>query len=427
MDKQSIDKLFEQLSFEEIESIKDNLGDEIDKKTNQLKTIVKEKYCDIVEASDAIQSMKLNLTKTEESIWKLDEAISSFYKQFQTKQSDQQDSECDEKPKDRLGNGLSCGLAGILMYDNFHEIWDKFDEGDIKGSSMKLLECENIVKRNGHRIFDIDDDEDLLEYQITLYKAKQMIKNHISCSIQEAKPDQISIFGSSALSDREFFQLCLESAIQLLSSELAEQLSDTSPKSRIRRYQEQSYFNRQTNIIDDNMDLSVISSQFNSTHITIPKLISPELSNFLYQACKSVNTIAGYHLDRDSIGISLEMTLREACKAYENVHSNDDKNREKTTSSTTTTTTSAASSSLSLNRYLQFYYDILYLKSLLGHSKNINIIEKMAPEISRLASKFEKLLDPVELIMISESLHDNVVKLRKSTARLYALLTNNSK
>lgn len=394
-----ISTLFEQHSFEEIESIKDNLAEEIKKKTNQLKTIVREKYKDIVEASDAIQSMKVNLKNVEQSIWSLNDSIDVFYSNINSKDLETKFVKITSEPGDLESDRHHHDVA--QLYDKYHEIWTNFESGNLMESLKAFEDCDTMVEERQEKY-----PEEALELKNSLARSKQMIQNYICCLIQEAPPDKIGIVGRAAITDRNLFELSLRSIMEFLSKQLDDRLSDNSPESQIRRFQKHSYFNRQLNKLDDDsIDCSGVPVS-SSTHIAIPKFISPELSDFLYQSCMCINTIAGYNLDRVSIGISLELILREAFKAYEKLA-----NQNEVTSYG--------------NRHMQFYYDVLYLRMLLSHSKNIQVIEKLDTDIDQLATKFERLLDPIEFFMISESIHDNVVKSHQSTVRLYALLINN--
>lgn len=408
----SIETLFKEHSLEEIESVKENLAVEIGKRTDQLKSIVKEKYRDIVETSDAIQSMKVSLKDIEQSLWSLDKSITEFYtrikepeielstqpKLFQeaniTKPSD---PILESKDKNQDANEST--ILGKLV-DNLSEIWNYFDSGNLKHSVRLLNESLRIVDNKKDRFSDKDRKE-LNSIKESLTRFEDMIKNNILHKIQIAAPDQIGIIAES--DDEDLYELSLKCSIEFLVNNFRRDITDISYYAQIRRYQQCSYFDSQTNEIISKSSAEIKS---NSSYVQIPKYTSPELNTFLYKVCRVINTIAGFNLNRSSIVDSLNKTIECALKVYEDL----------------IPMVSDLKSESKRKRALQLYFDLLYLRILLNQSKNTDLIESLDPKITELALQYELMLDSIELYMISSALHTNVMNLSQSTIRLHGLL-----
>lgn len=405
----SIDSLFKEHSFEEIESVRDNIASEIEKRTELLKSIVKEKYRDIVETSDAIQSMKLNLKEVEQSLWSLDKTIANFYtrvkepqvvasKSQNLNQAQEQGQPNDESKVDTASKNGDQAIKKLLEYSS--AIWEHFDSGNLREGVKLLNESMHLLEEN--RNDPLLNKVALNNLEITFNRAREIIKNNLWHKIQVAAPDQLGIIAGSDQED--LYQLSLVSSVEFLVEDLRSSLSDTSYHAQIRRHQPFSYFNSQTNKIEEDIKSTEGSTTTSYTHL--PKNISPELDTFLYKICKIVNTIAGFNLNRSSIVESLRITIDNAMKVYRDI----------------IPMVSLLKADTKRKRALQLYFDLLYLRILLNTSKNIDLIEKLDPQITELASKYELLLDSIELYTISAALHTNVMKLSQSTIRVYGLL-----
>lgn len=403
--------LFKEHSFEEIESVRDNLATEIDKRTELLKSIVKEKYHDVVETSDAIHSMKLNLNKVEQSIHALDKNISSFYarireptvqkNQFQHVQSGTStDPNINRNIKTSQEPECPSDIIDKLVQSN-SDMWDHFDAGNLKMSvkahkrSLKFLEDA----RNDTSLTDKASVLDSIE--TNLNRAREMMKNYLWYRIKSAEPNQIGVIAGGDESD--LFRLGLCSSVDFLVEKFLKDITDMSYQAQIRRYQPSSYFNTQTSQIDPEVnDLKPPSTGY----VQIPKSVSTELSTFLYEVCRVINTIAGFSLNRYSITESLRITIEQIMKVYSDLAGLVDELKSET----------------KRRRALQLYFDMTYIRVLLNTSKHMQLVEDLDPKISTLTNKFEFMLDPIELYMISEALHNNVLNLSQSTMRLYGLL-----
>lgn len=405
----SIESLLKEHSFEEVESVRDNLASEISKKTELLKSIVKEKYRDIVEASDAIHSMKLNLTQVEKSLWSLDRNITDFYlrlKEPRALSSKIVPTESKNLPFEDLNlnsdqTTSNFDVADIKsLFKHITSIWEYFDSGDLKESVSHLNSSQKILNQLRSE-GKIDQSVDVKNLEVTVNRATEMIKNNLWLRIQSAAPDQIGIICGS--DQRDLYQLSLKSSIYFLVDKLVTGLLDTSYHAQIRRYQPCTYFNSTTSQIE--LDDNPIESSA-TTLIQLPKSISPELGAYLYGVCKVINTIAGFDLNRSSIVESLEITVTQILDAY----------------SQAAPLLSNLQGEAKRKRALQLYFDLLYVRVLLSTSKCIELIEKLEPRLINMSNQFELMLDSIELYMISTALHSNVLKASQSTIRLYGLL-----
>lgn len=424
--------LLQEHSVEEIQLVKDNLAEEIKKKTEELKTIVKNKYHDLVEAGEPIRAMKSKLQEVERSIWTLDNHINLFYSQInesaerlkleQQQQHDAIDNQVDDVQC--ITNVKNAFIDLESIYNKYHEIWDYFDSGDLKSSLATLDQCYSMLttyrlqqmqSNSTNSVLSssssLQDQESLKKLEISLGRAKEIMKNQLNLMIQDAPPDQIGILVSDATEDRDLFLLSLTSCVDLLSQRLAESLatdeklsSKRSPSIITQTIHLPRPVPERARTVDDQDNRSNIDIS-SSPYQSIPEFLSLELSDFLFQVCKSMNTIAGYQLDQDSIGLSLELTLTGASKVYKTIIDRLD------------------SSESGRTRGLQLYFDLLYLKLLLSHCKDIILIEKLDPPLSEMATKLEELLDPIEFCIISDSLRSNVLRLYDSTKRLHGLIT----
>lgn len=427
--KSSVDILFKEHSFEEIESVRDNLASEIEKRTELLKSIVKEKYRDVVETSDAIQSMKLNLNKLEQSIQHLDKSISNFYTNIEETKYDKRTIVKIQSSRNTLGtdctnqSAFNVGAQNIdsreaprkTNEDNkatgdttikqllvmLTEIWDHFETGNLKMSVKLYNDSMNLLEKC--RPSQRDEKETVLfqDIESDLRGTRQMIKNFLWYKIQSAEKNTIGIIASS--DEKDLYTLSLETSIEFLVDKLRRDISDISYQAQIRRYQEYSYFNTTTNMIDTEMDDMKPPS---TDHVQIPRTISIELSAFLFDTCRAINTIAGFSLNRRSILDSLRMSLNQILNVYTELVEIMDK----------------LSGGSKRRRALQLYFDLMYIRVILNSSKDFELIEELDTKISELMSKFEVMLDTIELYMVSEALHSNVLQLSTSTIRLYGLL-----
>lgn len=403
----SYDSLFKEHSFEEIESVKDNLASEIDKRTELLKSIVKEKYRDIVETSDAIKSMKLNLTEIEQSFLSLDKCISEFYVKIK-------EPNVIESKRDNLfksASKVSSKLPHISDQDSSSNnlirklislsdgIWDSYDSGNLEVSVKLLNESMRLFDEAKNEKFDHADQVMLDNLHLTSSRTKEMIRNSLWHKIQTAAPDQVGIIAGSDQED--LYKLSLDSSIHFLVDKLRRGLSDMSFHALIKGYLSPSYFNSQTNEIEEESNLNPQVS-----YVQIPKMISSDLSEFLYGVCSVINTIAGFNLSRSSIVDSLRVTIEHSLDIYTEI----------------VPLVESLKAETGRKRAMQLYYDLLYLRILLNTSKNVDLIEKLDPKVTEVTSRYERMLDSIELYTISAALHSNVVSLSKSTIRLYGLL-----
>lgn len=393
------------LEPDELETLRDNLAKDIEERTELLKSIVKDKYRDISEASEAIQSMKLNLKDVEKSLWSLDRGISEFYTKIK-RPNEVSVQLKNEKPlcqSKREEPEVKEGETIMKLTHLYSEIWQNFDSGNLERAVQTLNEAKDMLESNKDRLVN-EEKKVARDMAVTLTRAEEMIKNSLWHRVQFAEADQIGIIAGS--DQEELYQLSLKSSLEYLVEKLQKDLLDTSSDAQLRRRQTQSYFNTETNEIDDNF---TDSNRPNSTavgYVQIPKLISPELGAFLYGVCKVINTIAGFNLDRSSIVGNLRMTIEHILQVYESALARVD----------------LLKAGTKRKRALQLYYDLLYVRILLNTSKNIDLLEKLDPKLNELASKYELMLDSIELYMISSALHTNVVKLSQRTIRLYGLL-----
>lgn len=405
----NIESLLKEHSFEEVESVRDNLASEIGKKTELLKSIVKEKYRDIVEASDAIHSMKLNLKQVEKSLWSLDKNITEFYSRVKEpstisvknipiqSENTQPENSSQNLPK---ANTQADDVVIKSLFGHITSIWEKFDSGDLKEGIFHLNKSQYIINRIKSDK-SIDNTVDFKNLEMSVNRATEMIENSLWLRIQSAAPDQIGIICGS--DQKDLYQLSLKSSIGFLVSKLIKDISDMSYHAQIKRYQPYTYFNSKTSEVEpDNLSVEASATSL----IQLPRSISPELDAYLYGVCKVVNTIAGFDLNRSSIVESLEITITQILTAY----------------SQAAPLVSKLQGETKRKRALQLYFDLLYVRILLSTSICIDLIEKMEPKLIIISNQFELMLDSIELYMISAALHSNVVKASKSTLRLYGLL-----
>lgn len=387
----SVESLFKEHSFEEIESVRDNLALEIGKRTELLKSIVKEKYTDVVETSDAVQSMKLKLKDLEQSVWNLDKSISKFYTRLK------------ETPIVEHEDVIpDCDQSEIIrnLLQTITNIWDYFDSGNLKtsvrlsnGALSTLEEVKKELSPQHHLVFK--------QIELSLKQSREMIKNYLWYRIQSAEPNQIGVIAGTE--ENDLYQISLNASIEFLVEKLKRGISDTSFQAQIRRHQPASYFNIQTNEIDHSIEELRPPT---TGYIQIPGQISPELSEFLYEVCRVINTIAGFSLSKSSIIDSLQTTIEHIFQIYSDL----------------VPLISGLKAECRRKRAFQLYFDLLYIRVLLNTSRSIELIEKLEPKVSELSSKFESMLDRIELYTVSAALHNNVISLSHSTIRLYGLL-----
>lgn len=403
-----LETLFKKHSLDEIESLRDNLAQDIEKKTELLKSAVKEKYRDIVETSDAIHSMKDNIEHVSLSLRSLDENITSFYTKIRnpknattetTKTSAQQKLESDG---DKDGSIDSNTESVNQLLQNYADIWDHFDSGRLNASVKLLNESLDLMKTIDRSFLPRQSLSTIEGVELSLQRSEEMIRNYLWFRIENAEPDQIGLIAASA--HQELYELSLKSSMQFIAEPLKQSLSDTSYQGQIRRFQPHSYIDKQTNQLNPEIDdLNAASGNF----IQIPKLISPELNTFLCEVCRIVKTIAGFNLNRNTIVETLEKTLNHAIEIYSQIEP----------------LIASLRPEMRRKRALQLYFDLLYLKLLLNESKSIELIERVDSRLIQLTGQFESMLDPVELYTISPAVHSNVMQLSQSTTRVYGLLT----
>lgn len=397
--------IFKEYSFEEIRLVRDNLASEIDKQTDLLKTTVKSKYNDIIETSDAIKSMRLNLETTETSLWNLNKKISEFYTSFREPSAKKsttklvQSSESKAAQQDEISNSQDGDLLKELMA-RYSELWDHFDSGDLKSSVKIYTDTIDLLNKKRDEL-PADQVEAINSVETSLNRAKDMMKNYIWHQILSAGPEKTGIVPGCDLDD--LYRLSLSSSSEFLIDRMRQDLFDSSFKAQIRRFQPCSYFNTQTNEIDPSINEA---KGLGPGYVQIPKFISPELNTFQYEFCRVINIVAGLNLNRRSIVESLSTCIKEALEVYTDLLVEIEKLKPE----------------LRRKRAMQLYFDLLYLRILLNSSKSIELIEHLDPKVTKIADKYELLLDSIELYMISSSLMSNVVELSKSNIRLYGLL-----
>uniref|UniRef100_A0A6G1SGV7 Conserved oligomeric Golgi complex subunit 1 n=1 Tax=Aceria tosichella TaxID=561515 RepID=A0A6G1SGV7_9ACAR len=412
-DKSSVDILFREHSFEEIESVRDNLASEIDKRTELLKSIVKEKYKDVVDTSDGIQSLKSNLAQVEQSIARLDKSITNFHQRI-------------KEPKFMHGAGggggtnlleLSAGnyshssnkattidenqdddtdLRQLLQMSA--EIWDHFDSGNLKECVKLYNDAVNLMNKCQTRHASNPLFEDI---KLNLNRSIVVIKNNLWYRVQSVEPNQIGVIASC--DEEDLYKLSLQSSIEFLVEKLRKDISDNSYQAQIRRYQQYSYFNTDTNTID--LEVNDMKPP-KSGYLQIPKDISLELSAFLFNVCRAINTIAGFSLTRSSILESLKMTMLKIIDVYTGLLA----------------LVNGLGGGSRTRRALQLYFDLKYVRVILNTSRDLSLIDELDSQISKLMASFEDMLDRVELYVMSDAMHTNALNLTHSTIRLYGLL-----
>ena len=396
----SVEALFKEHSFEEIESVRDNLAGEIEKRTELLKSIVKEKYHDVVETSDAIQSMKINLTKVEQSIHNLDRSILEFYTSVNK-----------PKPARPVRNSSNDDISDQKSQSNFiknilqmsAQVWEYFDNDNIRMSVKQYNDLMEVLKTQRPTNLTPEQEIVLKNIETDVKRSKGMIKNQLLHKIESAEVNQIGVIMDDSDEDGELYELGLNSSMEILVDKFKKSISDTSYQAQIRRYQPCSYFNSQTNRIDPEInDLCPPATGY----VQIPRHISVELSTFLYEVCRVINTIAGFSLIRVCILKSLRIVIEQIVAVFIDLlpilqdYRSDSRRK----------------------RALQLYFDLTYIRVLLNSSRDVGLIEELDPGLSKLAGEFEAMLDPIELYMVSEALHESALKLSLSTVRLYGLL-----
>lgn len=319
----SLETLFNEHSLEEIEVIRDNLASEIEKRTELLKSIVKEKYRDIVETSDANQSMKMKLKEVEQALWSLDKSISEFYTRVREPKLESinviptDSASHQNKSQVQLVEASDSRINSVVrrLTDWLAQMWEHFDAGNLRLCVKLLYDSLHLLEE--HESLMLSSNPTVFKnFDITLKRAKEIIKNGLWHRINSAAPDQIGIIAGSDQED--LYKLSLNSSLEFLVEKMRKDLSDTSYHAQIRRYQPLSYFNSQTSEIDPTInDLSPPTS---AGYVQIPKLISPELNAFLYKVCSVVNTIAGFNLNRCSIVDSLRITISHALQEIGRAH-----------------------------------------------------------------------------------------------------------
>jgi exonuclease VII small subunit len=403
--KSSVDILFKEHSFEEIESVRDNLASEIDKRTESLKSIVKENYKNVVGTSDGIQSLRSNITQVERSIARLDKSISSFHKrikdsvkcgggiQLESTNQSHSDRKNSSLPDDKQDDN---DLEQLLHMTA--EIWDHFDLGNLKGSVKLYNDATNLLKQCQAKH---DSNPLYKDIELNLTRSHEVIKNNLWYRIQSVESNQIGVIASC--DDEDLYKLALQSSIEFLVKDLRESIADNSYQAQIRRYQEYSYFNTESNTIDKDVnDMKPPTSGY----LQIPKDISLELSAFLFNICRAINTIAGFTLTRSSILESLKMTMLQIVDVYTGL----------------LTLVDGIGGGSRTRRALQLYFDLKYVRVILNSSKNLKLIDELDSQISNLMASYENMLDRVELYVISDAMHTNALNLSRSTIRLYGLL-----
>lgn len=404
----SYDSLFKEHSFEEIESVKDNLASEIEKRTELLKSIVKEKYRDIVETSDAIKSMKLNLTEIEQSFLSLDKSISQFYVNIKepnvvgSKRNNLLQSGSSNSTKQSIESDGSQTHSNNLVkrFLNISDaIWENYDSDNLEASVRLLNESGQLFEEAQNSDLDSGDREIIENLRLTYCRTNEMIKKSLWHKIQTAAPDQIGII--AGCDQEDLYKLSLNFSIHFLVDKFRKSLSDMSFYAQLRRHLPCSHFNSETNEIEPEGNLNPQVS-----YVQLPKMISSDLSEFLYGVCSVINTIAGFNLNRSSIVDSLKITIEHCLNVYTEI----------------IPLVEALKSGFKRKRALQLYYDLLYLRILLNTSKNVDLIERLDPKVVEVTARYETMLDTIELYTISAALHSNVVNLSKSTIRLYGLL-----
>lgn len=426
----TVDVLFKEHSFEEIESVRDNLASEIDKRTELLKSIVKEKYRDVVETSDAIQSMKLNLKNVEQSIESLDKNIFDFHQRLNLSSLNGEGTIVEKKTISSVqssktlttlsGKGQEIGEENLIkkLFDLTDNIWTNFDSGNLKASIKLHNEAMKIIEKYHKNVSEpaIDDKEHqvILRLESSLQRAIEVMRQQLWYKISSAAPNQIGIIDSGASDDdndgyNELFRICMSSSIEHLVDSLKRNISDTNLSAQIKRYQPYAYYNTKTNQLDADIDDFKQPTEL-GCHVQIPKYVSIELSSFLFDTSRVINTIAGFSLTNASTVYSLKVTVEKIIEVYSGLLSS---------------VSSDLKGESKRRRAMQFYFDLMYVRVLLNTSIDIELIEELDPEISNLAGRFEPLLDSIELYMVSDAMHTNVLQLSKATVRLYGLLIPN--
>lgn len=397
----NINSLFKEHSLKEIESLRDNLASEIQKKTDLLKSIVKEKYRDIVETSDAIKSMKLNLKQVEQSLWNLDKNVSDFYIKVRDPQETSRKNSSDDDGKPVRSTTREEDQAAQKLIKAMSNMWSCLDSGDLREAVFHLDELSNLVETYKDLIANSQCSL-LKNLEVSSQRAKVMMKNHLWHKVRTATADQICIIGGS--NNPELYYLSLSCSLEFPAEKLQQSLSDMSYHAQIKRYQLPAHYNSQTNQVEPYpTDPKLITA----AHVPIPRQISPELSAYLFEVCDIINKIAGFNLNRSSIVHSLGKIIEQLVEVYTKIAPQVDE---------------VLKGETKRRRALQLHYDLLFLRILLNSSKDVGLIERLDPEISDLCRKYELMLDSIEYYSISSALHENVLALSQSTMRLYGLL-----
>lgn len=410
MEGTDVEHLFKEHSVEELKSVRDNLAVEIEKKTDQLKSIVKNKYRDIVETSDAVQFMSSNLHKVELSLQSLEESVKNFYSNIRDTQD--KGSAFDDKdvamslheshiPQDDEESKCNRIIQKCLRYSS--EFWESFDQGDY-GTSIKILdEARGYTKQVDLNSMNHKQRTIINRLNMTFDRGSKMIRDNLWYQVKSAGPDQIGMI--AGIDQKELYEVSLISSIQFLVAKFSKDSSDMSFHAQVRRYQPHSYYNVQNHEIRDEDYITQNLGEL-ANFVQMPKFMSAELSEFLFGVCKVINTIAGFDLNRSSIVASLRLMIELTCSIYTEL----------------ITTMESMRADSKRKRALQLYFDLLYMRMLLNTSRCIELIEELDPKVSQLMSTYEQILDPIELCTISEAMHENVVNLCRSTTRLYGLL-----
>lgn len=201
----NIDNLFANHTLAEIEKVRHDLGIEVEKKTEQIKSIVKEKYKEIVGATDATKEMKNILRRVEESIGNLDKSIYDYresldgvtrqhVQQQMSSNTDTSDAGPSDTDQDAIGqakkellNDFDSDCKRLFDYPSL--IWQKFDNGDLKDSVTLLQQANELIDK-----LSIDTPESrkptLSRLQKIIARTKEMLVNKLCYIIEVAPPDQ---------------------------------------------------------------------------------------------------------------------------------------------------------------------------------------------------------------------------------------------
>lgn len=389
-----IETLLREHSVDEIEVFRDNLSTEIAKRTEQLKSIAKKKYIDIVKSSDLLKDMKEFLKTINSSQNEFYQNINSFYS-FMKESSH---NRLEQPTRDSLylaSNEEKNASKDIL--DCLNEIWDRLDVEDLKLAYDMVLKGFNLIRI--HEASDSTQGNQISCLKYSVQRAEEMIINKVLFKLENASPDSLGLICNEE--DDDLFKLSMSNSLKKISSEFDLQSCDMSFHAQFLRHQSHSYFDLSSGKVES---ITTGCPPINS--VMIPDRISPELGNYLTNSIRNIKLIIGINLRPHAMKVSLELCLTDIFNSYTKL-SRILKNENVT---------------FKKQRSMQVYFDLIYLENLIELTKDVSLIEELESKIKHLTEIYESFIDSVELYTISSSVRVNVTKYCANTWRLRGLL-----